>query len=170
MRGFWALIGAAAVAACSSDPQLHNIDAGQDLPDEFAILPTRSLSMPPDLNQLPQPTPGGANITDPNPKGDAVAALGGDPGRLAPTGVGAADGALVNYASRLGVNAQIRAQLAQEDVTWRSRHSRRLLESWARKDVYYRAYEPMTLDSRAEYQRWQRAGARTPSAPPPPAE
>lgn len=166
MRVIWALIGATALASCSSDPQLHNLTAGQDTPDEFSIVPTRPLSMPPDLNQLPQPTPGGGNITDPNPKGDAVAVLGGNPERLAQTGIGAADGALVNHASRLGVTAGIRQQLAQEDLAWRSNHSRRLLENLARTDVYYRAYAPMTLDSWAEQDRWQRAGARTPSAPP----
>lgn len=166
MRAIWVLIGAAALAGCSNDPQLHNISSGLDSPDEFAILPTRPLSMPPDLNQLPQPTPGGSNITDPNPKGDALAALGGDPQRLQPTGVGASDGALVNYASRLGVTGGIRQQLAQEDVEWRARHSRRLLETWARTDVYYRAYEKMTLDSWAEQLRWQRAGAKTPTSPP----
>ena len=166
MRAISVLIGAAAFAGCSNDPQLHNISSGRDTPDEFAILPTRPLSMPPDLNQLPQPTPGGTNITDPNPKGDAVAALGGDPQRLAPTGIGSADGALVNYASRLGVTRGIRQQLAQEDVEWRSNNSRRLLETWARTDVYYRAYEPMTLDSWAEDLRWKRAGARTPTSPP----
>ncbi|MFV0292111.1 MAG: DUF3035 domain-containing protein [Paracoccus sp. (in: a-proteobacteria)] len=166
MRAIWTLIGAAALAGCSNDPLLHNIRAGQDTPDEFAIVPTRQLSMPPDLNQLPAPTPGGSNITDPNPKGDAVAALGGDPQRLAPGGVGAVDGALVTYASRLGVSPGIRQQLAQEDVTWRSKRSRRLLETWARTDVYYRAYESMTLDSPAEQRRWQRAGAKTPTPPP----
>ncbi|WBU56852.1 DUF3035 domain-containing protein [Paracoccus sediminicola] len=166
MRAIWALIGTAALAACSNDPQLHNISAGRDTPDEFAIVPTRPLTLPPDLNQLPQPTPGSVNRTDPNPQGDAVAALGGNPERLAPTGIGAADGALVNHASRLGVSGNIRAQLAEEDVEWRSNNSRRLLETWARTDVYYRAYAPMTLDSWAENERWRRAGARTPSAPP----
>ncbi|WBU64091.1 DUF3035 domain-containing protein [Paracoccus aerodenitrificans] len=166
MRAIWALIGAAAVAACSNDPRLHNITAGQDTPDEFAIVPTRPLLLPPDLNQLPQPTPGGTNLTDPNPKGDAVAALGGDPQRLTPSGIGSADGALVNYTSRLGVTPGIRQQVAQEDVELRASRSRRLLEVWAKTDVYYRAYEPMTLDSWAENERWKRAGARTPSAPP----
>lgn len=166
MRGIWALIGTVALAACSSDPQLMNIKAGQSTPDEFAIVPSRALSLPPDLNQLPPPTPGAGNITDPNPKGDAIAALGGDPTRLNPQGVGAADGALLSYASRLGASPAIRAQLAQEDVDWRSRHSRRLLETLARSNVYYRAYESMTLDSWTEQKRWQRAGAKTPSAPP----
>ncbi|WP_313136284.1 DUF3035 domain-containing protein [Paracoccus jeotgali] len=168
MRAIWALIGTAALAACSNDPQLHNIRAGRTTPDEFAILPTRALMMPDDLNQLPPPTPGGGNITDPNPRGDAVAALGGNPQSLVNQGIGAADVALVNYSSRLGVNPAIRAQLAQEDVTLRAGNSRRLLETWARTDVYYRAYQSMTLDSWAEHERWRRAGAQTPSAPPAP--
>ncbi|MDO5605203.1 MAG: DUF3035 domain-containing protein [Paracoccus sp. (in: a-proteobacteria)] len=169
MRAIWALIGAASLAACSNDPQLHNIRAGLDTPDEFAIVPTLPLSMPADLNQLPAPTPGGGNITDPTPHGDAVAALGGNPQRLARgQGIAAGDAALVNYASRLGVSAGIREQLATEDLQWRSNNSRRLLETWARTDVYYRAYQPMTLDSWGELERWRRAGARTPSAPPTP--
>ncbi len=166
MRAIWALIGTAALAACSSDPLLHNIRAGQSSPDEFAIVPTRALSMPGDLNVLPPPTPGGSNITDPNPAGDAVAALGGNPAQLSAQGVGAADGALINYASRLGVEAGVRQILAQEDLDWRSRNSRRLLETVARTDVYYRAYQNMTLDSSAENERWRRAGAQVPSAPP----
>lgn len=167
MRAMWILVGAVALVGCSRDPQLHNIESGLDSPDEFSVLPTRTLALPPDLNQLPQPTPGGGNITDPNPLGDAVAALGGDPQRIVPAEIGAADGALVNYASRLGTSPGIRVQLGKEDIEWRSGHSRRLLETLARTDVYYRAYEPMTLDSAAEQLRWQRAGVRTPSAPPP---
>ena len=40
------------------------------------------------------------------------------------------------------------------------------LETLARTDVYYRAYKNMTLDSWAENERWRRAGAQVPSAPP----
>ena len=154
------------LAACSTDPHLMNTGAGQDRPDEFGIVPTKPLQMPEDLNVLPAPTPGGSNITDQNPDADAVAALGGNPAQLAAQGVGAADGALINQASRLGVQAGIRQQLAVEDLQWRSKHSRRLLETLARTDVYYRAYKNMTLDSWAENERWRRAGAQVPSAPP----
>lgn len=154
------------VAACSTDPHLMNINHGQRSPDEFAIVPTKPLEMPGDLNVLPAPTPGGANITDPNPEADAIAALGGNPGHLAQRGVGAADGALLAYTGRLGRDPAIRQVTAQEDVNWRSRHSRRALEVLARTNVYYRAYEPMTLDSWAELERWRAAGARVPAAPP----
>lgn len=154
------------LAACSSDPQLMNTKAGKRGPDEFAIVPTKALQMPPDLNMLPAPTPGGANITDPTPHADAIAALGGNPGHLAQQGVGVNDTALIAYSSRLGRDAGIRQITAQEDVEWRSRHSRRLLEVLARTNVYYRAYQPMTLDSRAELERWRPTGVQLPAAPP----
>lgn len=154
------------LAACSNDPQLMNIKAGGDGPDEFAIVPTKPLQMPQDLAQLPPPTPGGANITDPTPLADAVGALGGNPSQLAAQGVGAADGALLSHAGRFGTQPGIRAQLAAEDVEWRSKRGRRLLETIARTNVYFRAYEKMSLDQYAELERWRRAGARTPSAPP----
>ena len=72
-----ALAGAVvlALSACGrSDkaPQLMNIRS-DGTPDEFAILPPKALEMPTDLAALPEPTPGGANLTDHNPQADAVA-------------------------------------------------------------------------------------------------
>ena len=154
------------LAACSTDPHLMNTGAGQDGPDEFGIVPTKPLQMPEDMNALPAPTPGGSNITDPTPMGDAVAALGGNPAQLSVQGIGASDGGLVNYASRMGRDPAIRQLTAQEDLEWRSRHSRRVLEVLARSNVYYRAYEPMTLDSWAEQERWRPTGVLLPAAPP----
>lgn len=165
-------IAAAAVlglAACGSN-QLMNIETGQNSPDEFAILPTRPLTMPPDLALLPAPTPGGANITDPNPGADAVAALGGNPAQMTDQGIAAADGALVAHASRRGSDPAIRETLAQADVKWRSRNKRRPLEALLGTSVYQRAYRPLALDSQAEQQRWQRAGAITQTSPAPAAE
>lgn len=172
MQGFVKGIAVAAVmglAACGSN-QLMNIETGQNSPDEFAILPTRPLSMPPDLALLPAPTPGGSNITDPNPNADAVAALGGDPSRLSNQGVGAADGALVAHANRRGTDPAIREKLAQSDAEWRSRNKRRPLEALFGTTVYQRAYRPLALDGQAEQQRWQRAGAITQTSPAPAAE
>lgn len=171
MRVFAAVMGTFAVlalGACSSDPRLMNIDDGGPGPDEFAIVPTRQLELPPDLNRLPAPNPGGPSITDPAPEADAVAALGGNPAQLYTPGVGASDGALIAYASRSGRAADIRAVTAAEDLAYRSGKGRRPLEVLARTNVYYRAYGPQTLDADVELERWRRAGARTPSAPPPP--
>ena len=58
----------AGLAACGNNAKLMNLTAGQESPDEFAILPTRPISMPPDLALRPTPTPGGSNITDPTPE------------------------------------------------------------------------------------------------------
>lgn len=170
MRTIALMIGmaaATALGACSSDPKLNNLKAGRSGPDEFSILPTRSLSMPPDLAVLPAPTPGGSNITDPNPQGDAVAALGGNPERLRDQGIGAADQALVAQATRTGTDPAIRQTLATEDARWRSRNGPRLLERVFGSNVYQRAYAPMALDGESEQLRWQKAGAVSSTSPAP---
>lgn len=165
-----AVAGAAVLvlSACSrSDdvPKLMNIRSTTQGPDEFAILPPKPLEMPEDIAALPEPTPGSANRTDPNPNADAIAALGGS---LRPAGgVPAADSALFAHATRFGVTAGIRETLAAEDLDFRRRNDGRLLERLLNVNVYYRAYQDQSLDQQAELWRWRSAGARTPSAPPP---
>lgn len=155
-----------ALAACggSEEPQLMNLRASGDGPDEFAILPPKALQMPASLTELPAPTPGGANLTDPTPEADAVVALGGKPG------AGTNDSALVAYAGRNGVASGIRGTLAAEDLQYRRDNDGRLLERVFNVNVYYSAYEPMSLDQHAELERWRRLGLLTPSAPPRPEE
>lgn len=165
VRGI-AVAGVIGLSACGST-QLMNIETGQNSPDEFAILPTKPLSMPPDLALLPEPTPGGASITDPTPGPDAVAALGGDPARMIDRGIAAADGALVAHAARRGSDPAIRETLAAADADWRSRNRRRPLEALFGTSVYQRAYRPQALEPVAEQQRWQRAGAITQTSPAP---
>lgn len=173
-RGFggWAAALAAALmlAACGGggEPRLMNFTSAGDGPDEFAILPTRPLEMPPDLGALPEPTPGGTSRTDPQPFADAVSALGGNPAALGATAVPAADAGLMARAQRFGVTPGIRDQLAAEDLEFRRRNRGRLLERVAGVNVYFRAYRPMALDRHAELDRWRAAGARTPAAPPDP--
>lgn len=160
----------AGLAACGGDAQLMNLQSSQNSPDEFSVLPTKPLSMPADLAVLPAPTPGGANITDPTPFADAVGAMGGNPAALADNGIAAQDQALVAYASRAGNDPQVRQNLAEADARWRGRNGPRPLERLANTNVYNRAYKAVALDPYAEQLRWQRAGARTPSAPPTPEE
>jgi hypothetical protein len=170
MRAVTLTIGFLAVAgltACSGDPHLMNLTAGQSSPDEFAILPTRQLSMPSDLAVLPAPTPGGSNITDPTPQADAVAALGGNPAALSNRGVAASDQALVAYAARQGTDPNVRVELAEADLQYRKRNPRRPLEALFGTNVYQRAYRGVALDSPAEQLRWQRAGAITSTSPTP---
>ena len=167
--GSWGLavagVALVLVTGCASTeraPRLMNLRNGADGPDEFAILPPKALVSPVDLTALPEPTPGGVNLTDPNPQADAVAALGGKP-----LGAGTAvDGALVTYASRAGVTPGIRATLAADDLAFRQTHKGRPLERLLGVTTYYRAYRAYALDAYSELARWRAAGVATPSAPP----
>lgn len=161
-----AFAGAAllALAACSEKaPELMNLRSDSNGPDEFAILPPKALELPTSLADLPAPTPGGANLTDPQPQDDAITALGGKP----PATSGVSDAGLYNYATRQGVTPGIRQVLAAEDLEFRKKNNGRPLERLFNLNVYYKAYVKMSLDQHAELQRWRAAGARTPSAPPP---
>ena len=152
------------VAACGRDaPRLLNLTNDDAGPDEFAILPTLPLEMPPSFAELPTPTPGGANRTDPDPEAAAIAALGGDITRA-----GGGNGGLVGYATRFGIGAGIRETLAAEDLEYRRQNDGRLLERAFSVNVYHRAYGPVSLDQYAELERLRRAGIRTPAAPPDP--
>lgn len=166
-----ALVALVALSACArggDEPRLMNFGRGADGPDEFAIVPTRPLEMPGDMASLPPPSPGGINRADPQPRADAVAALGGNPAALQAGGVPAADTALVSRAGRFGVESGIRAQLAAEDLEFRRRNQGRLLERLFNVSVYNRAYRPFALEPYAELERWRAANVRTPAAPPDP--
>ena len=156
------------LAGCggTSVPNLMNVRSETNGPDEFAILPPKPLELPENLADLPEPTPGGANLTDPRPFDDAILALGGKP--QSTIGVPAGDGALYSYTTRKGVTAGIRQTLAAEDLEFRQKNDGRLLERLFNVNVYFKAYRKQSLDQYAELERWRRAGARTPSAPPDP--
>lgn len=160
----------ATLSACSGDrevPQLMNARSGSDSPDEFSVLPTQPLQAPADFQTLPTPTPGGSNLTDPDPRADAVAALGGRVSAERTGGVPAADQGLVQYAGRNGIADGIRTTLATEDEDVRRGGRGRILERVFNTNLYRRAYEDQILDPQDELQRWRAAGVRTPAAPPP---
>lgn len=161
-------LAAALLAACSSDkePRLMKLRSTTAGPDEFSIVPSKPLEMPPDLTALPEPAPGGANLTDPTPIADAVSALGGKPAYLSATAIPAGDGGLVNYAARFGVDQNIRDTLAAADLEHRRENDGRLLEKLFNRSVYFKAYRDMALDQGAELERWRKLGVRTPAAPP----
>ncbi len=151
------------LAACGGDgePRLMNLRQTGDGPDEFAILPPKPLELPASLQELPEPTPGGGNRTDPTPHADAIVALGG----RAEAGT-AGDAGLLSHTGRYGRAADIRAVTAAEDLEFRRSNKGRVLERIFNVNVYYRAYRDQSLDQHAELARWRRAGIRTPSAPP----
>lgn len=160
------------LSACGindEEPLLMNVRSTTTGPDEFAILPKKPLVIPQNLATLPLPTPGSGNRTDPTPQADAIAALGGRPERLTPSGsIPSSDSGLVTYSTRYGRTPGIRATLAAEDLSFRQRNNGRLLERLFNVNVYYDAYEDQSLDQDAELLRLRRAGARNVSAPPDP--
>jgi len=151
-------LAALALAACSGDRRLHNLDEGLTGPDEFSVLPVLPLEIPATLD-LPPPTPGGVNRTDRNPLGEGLAALGGTPG----AGV-AGDPALL--AAVGGATADIRATLAAEDAAFRRRAGALAGPNLFGRDRYFRAYAGQALDAGAELSRFRNLGVQVPSAPP----
>ena len=159
----------ATLGACSSRPDqpiLMNIAASNRGPDECSILPTQPLQAPPSFSALPTPTPGGGNLVDPNPRAEAIAAMGGRAGAAETGGIPAADSALYAHVARHGTSGDIRQQLAAEDLEHRQRNNGRVLERLFGANVYHRSYRDQELDRQAELERWRQAGARTPAAPP----
>ena len=166
MRKRLVLAGAVllALSACGGagrEPHLMNLRSSTDGPDEFSILPPKGLELPSDLVALPEPTPGGGNLTDQHPMDDAIVALGGTVSGGTP-----GDAGLINYTARHGVQAGIRDALAAEDLRYRQTHGGRPLEKLFRVNTYYKAYARFWLDVYAELARWRAAGVATPSAPP----
>ncbi|WP_338549716.1 DUF3035 domain-containing protein [Roseovarius phycicola] len=154
------------LSACGSrnkDVVLTKIRNDGPGPDEFAIVPGKPLQEPANYTTLPQPTPGGSNITDQNPLADGIVALGGSP--TTGSGISAADGALVNHSRRFGVNVGIRQTLRQEDVNIRRSHGRvNILRIGP--DDYNSAYRRQWLDSKQETARLRSLGIPTSSSPP----
>lgn len=160
------MIGALVLlTACASGNRgLRDLRANGGGPDEFQVQPMGALILPNDVVNLPQPTPGGSNLSDPTPNADAVAVLGGNPNALIPNGIPSGDGALVAAASRNGVDPVIRQTLATEDEAFRNRQTR--FGFFRGRDRYFRAYSRQALNAYSELERFRTAGIATPSAPP----
>jgi hypothetical protein len=162
------LVGA--LAGCDTSQGVGRFIAGernlQNGPDEFGIVPFQPLELPNSLIALPNPTPGGRNLTDPLPEHDAVAALGGRPERLDGNKVVAGEGALLAATERNGVTANIRAILAAEDKEFRKKNGPKLLERWFNVNTYLRSYKDETLPARRTSKLLRSKGVKTPTVSP----
>lgn len=160
------LILALSLAACGENKGLRDLSDPAAGPEEFSIIPNKPLQEPESYASLPVPTPGQANLVDATPKQDAVAALGGNPARLADQGTPRSDSALIASASRYGVPANIRQTTTAEDADFRKRRGRFTNIRLFRTDRYAQVYKRQTLDSRQTLETYRRAGRKTPTAPP----
>ncbi len=152
------------LSACGGGGGLHDLTTGTDGPDEFSVLPSAPLTIPENLSVLPTPTPGGTNPVDPNPLGEAIVALGGNPAAAVAGGIPASDAALVAHAGRNGVTANIRSLLATEDAAFRASAGR--FGGFFGGDRYFKAYAGQALDAYAAQTQFRNLGIATPSAPP----
>lgn len=163
-----ALVGA--LAGCDNSQGIGRFIAGEPNadsgPDEFGIVPTKPLELPDDFAALPEPTPGGRNLTDSRPEKDAVAALGGRPERLDSTRVGAGEAALLAATERNGTAANIRTVLAEEDKEFRKQNGPKLLERWFNVNTYLKSYDDETLPARRTNELLRRKGVKTPTVSP----
>lgn len=160
------IIGLMMLSACSdTPPKLRDLYDPYAGPEEFAISPNLELQMPQDLASLPTPTSGDKNLTDPNPKGDAIALLGGDPNRVTAFQSGNNDDALWTYATRFGFDPNIRETVSEEDRRFRLIQGRFSQIKLFRVDRYNQIYRRQTLDAKKEVQRWRERGVSTPSMP-----
>ncbi|MCC7319951.1 MAG: DUF3035 domain-containing protein [Rubellimicrobium sp.] len=150
------------LAACGGSDRLHRFGQRGAAPDDFSVLPSHPLVIPATLD-LPVPTPGGANLADPDPSGAAMAILGGQEG-----GGMAGDGALMARVGRYGADPAIRSTLRDEDAALRRRAAALGGLNIMGRDRYFQSYAGMALDPWAELARFRAAGIATPSAPPRP--
>ncbi|MEO1275091.1 MAG: DUF3035 domain-containing protein [Pseudomonadota bacterium] len=132
-------------------------------PEEFAVLPQKPLELPEDLTTLPTPTPGAVSRVDLTPEADALAALGGAPGR---GGATASDVALLAATTAGGVDPDIRARLARESRIYASRNQGRILERLFGQNTENSIYRGQTLNAGAEARRLIQLGVEVPQAPP----
>jgi hypothetical protein len=155
------LLAGAALAGCGEGGLASGLrSAGvANTPDEFLVLPTRPLELPPDLSTLPPPTPGQRNRVAYVPEAEAITALSGRPPAAAPSAP-----ALV---ARAGPSAPaIRSILVEEDAQYRDSNQLLLFERWFGPDRERQIYASQILDADAELERLRARGVRTPAAPP----
>ncbi len=150
------------LSACSSDDarlrDLYDVGTG---PEEFAVLPSKPLTIPSNLNNLPVPDLAAGNLADPTPKLDLIEMLGGSIDNS--ISIPAKDKNLLKYVSRAGVDTNIREELAKEDRKFLRRMGVLTSVKLFRVDRYNQIYRKMTLSAPKELERWRSLGVRTPS-------
>jgi len=150
------------LSACSSDDarlrDLYDVGTG---PEEFAVLPSKPLTIPSNLKNLPVPDLAAGNLADPTPKLDLIEMLGGSIDNS--ISIPAKDKNLLKYVSRAGVDTNIREELAKEDRKFLRRMGVLTSVKLFRVDRYNQIYRKMTLSAPKELERWRSLGVRTPS-------
>lgn len=146
------------LVGCSNDGTAPNLATfnPKGKPDELAIVVYDKIEKPEQLADLTPPKQF-VNRVELTPVDDALNLLGGSKQRR-DDAIPASDNQLVAHVSRLGVDPDIRTTLAVEDLQFRSENRGRPLEILARVNLYFKAYEPFSLDPELEEIRLQQVG------------
>ena len=155
----------ALVSACGNASQLRR-SVGIDVPppDEFMVISRAPLSMPSDLGALPPPQPGAPSLVEPDPQGDARAALAGAGAATVTTPASPAEQALV---ARAGPSdPMIRATLREEADTGAGERRFGLDSFLGFKIQQNPGAEAETLNAREESERLRSTGVAAPVAAP----
>lgn len=158
----------AALAACDTiGNPIDAMSAKRPSPDEFQVIARKELRRPPGLgtSTLPEPRPGAPSPLEPDPRGDAVAALTGN--RVAASAplassISRGEAALLAAADAQSANPDIRTQIIAENVAYEESKPYEpptIFELFAGE----REYDPEdVVDAPAEALRLSEAGVPTP--------
>lgn len=160
------LAAALLLAACSGSGEppvtLQEASLKNGAPDEFLVLPQRPLTVPEDLETLPEPDPNAGSLVEIDPFVEARKAVGGNGGG---TSASAADNAILAAARTVGRTPNIREELAAETDAKLTR-GRGILGFFDRFRIAPRkrtAFNDQKLDAIGELKKRQAQGVKTPS-------
>lgn len=158
-------VAAVALTGCSDARRSLGLDRAS--PDEFAVVSRAPLTLPPDMRQLPAPSPGAARPQEAAPSEVAAASMFG-PGaqvsgvrtnalRTGPGGGSAGEQALLAQAGADKADPSIRAKVDQETTAMIVAD-----RSWVDSLLFWQTYEPpyKVVDPAKETQRLRQAQAQ----------
>ena len=134
-------------------------------PDEFSVTVYPPVSKPTQAAPLPVPAPGAPARAAISPSDRAIRLLGGTPQSGADLGISQRHASLMTHIAGLGVQPGIRDTLAREDLEFRRGRGAKPVERMFSYSVYFRAYQPMSLEPIAESQRLVELGLPTTTIP-----
>lgn len=132
-------------------------------PDEFLVVARSPLELPADLSALPTPQPGAPSRVEPDPQGQAQAALLGGEVAVATAAPTEGESALLAAAGAGPQNAEIREQIVAERPVPQRRFG--LDYFFGRRIVQDPEAEDARLSPEEEAERLQREGLPAPAVP-----
>ncbi|MCY4541402.1 MAG: DUF3035 domain-containing protein [Rhodobacteraceae bacterium] len=157
----------AVAVGCSRDDSKPDLVQYRSIsgPDEFSVTVYPPISKPTQAALLPQPKPGAPARATVSPSDRAILLLGGNPQSARNLGISQRHAPLMTHIAGLGIEPGIRETLASEDLEYRRGKGAKPVERMFSYSVYFRAYQPLSLDPVAESKRLSELGINTTMVP-----